>query len=169
MQLLVGRIAKAHGIHGEVAVEVHTDEVERRFAAGEVLETEPPEHGPLTVVSSRWHGSRLLVRFAELDDRGSAEAVRNVLLVVDSSTSPPTEDPDEFWDHELVGLLAVTVAGQPLGRVEDVLHPPGEDLLAVRREDGGEVLVPFVAAIVPEVDLAGGRVVVDPPEGLLEL
>lgn len=169
MQLVVGRIAKAHGVHGEVAVEVRTDEPDLRFAPGTALDTEPPEAGPLTVRSVRWHAGRLLVRFDGAEDRTAAEALRGVLLVVDSATSPPPEDSEEFWDHDLVGLAAVRADGTPLGEVEDVLHPAGTDLLVVRRLDGSELLVPFVVAIVPEVDLAGRRLVVEPPEGLLEL
>ncbi len=168
MQLLVGRVAKAHGVRGELAVEVRTDDPQRRFAAGCVLDTEPAERGPLTVDAARWHRGRLLVRFREVPDRSAAEALRGTLLVVDSSSSPATEDPDEFWDHDLIGLTAALRAGEVVGEVVDVLHPPGADLLVVRRDER-EVLVPFVAAIVPEVDLAAGRVVLDPPEGLLDL
>ena len=169
MQLVVGRIGRAHGVHGEVAVEVRTDDPDRRFAPGVTLATDPAEAGPLTVVRARPHSGRLLVSFAELTDRDSAESRRGVLLVADSSTSPATEDPDEFWDHELVGLAAETTAGAPLGDVIEVLHLPAQDVLVVQ-PDGGQtdapLLVPFVAAIVPEVDVTGGRVVVDPPEGL---
>jgi 16S rRNA processing protein RimM len=168
VQLVIGRIAKAHGIGGEVSVEVRTDLPEQRFAAGARLDTEPPERGPLTVVRTRWHAGRLLIAFAEPADRNAAEALRGTLLVVDSSTSPPAGD-DEFWDHDLDGLDVVTVDGAAVGVVAEVLHPPGSDMLAVRRPDGTEVLVPFVAAIVPSVDLAARRVVIDPPEGLLEL
>jgi 16S rRNA processing protein RimM len=169
VQLVVGRIAKAHGIGGEVAVDVRTDSPEERFAAGATLATEPADRGPLTVRRTRWHSGRLLVCFDEVPDRTAAEALRGTLLVADSSTSPAADGEDEFWDHDLVGLEAVTPTGRSLGRVEDVLHPPGPDLLVIGTPDGGEVLVPFVRAIVPEVDVAGGRVVVDPPEGLLEL
>lgn len=168
MQLVVGRIAKAHGIGGEVSVDVRTDLPEQRFAPGARLETDPPERGPLTVVRTRWHSGRLLVAFAEPTDRSAAEALRGTLLVVDSSTSPPAGE-DEYWDHDLEGLEVVTVDGAAIGVVAEVLHPPGADLLAVRRPDGAEVLVPFVRAIVPTVDLAARRVVVDPPEGLFEL
>jgi 16S rRNA processing protein RimM len=101
-------------------------------------------------------------------DRTAAERLRGTLLVADSATSPTIDD-DEFWDHQLNGLQVVTVDGAPLGEIAEVLHPPGGDLLAVRRPDGGELLVPFVRAIVPTVDIDAGRVVVDPPEGLLEL
>lgn len=168
MQLVVGRIARAHGVGGEVSVEVRTDSPDTRFAPGMSLDTDPPERGPLEVTRARWHAGRLLVAFASVADRGAAEALRGTLLVADSSTSPAVGD-DEFWDHELVGLAAVTVDGTSLGTVEEVLHPPGADLLALRRPDGGEVLVPFVRAIVPTVDVPAGRLVVDPPEGLLDL
>ena len=169
MQLVVGRIAKAHGIGGEVAVEVRTDAPDDRFAPGTSLLTEPGERGPLTVRRTRWHSGRLLVVFDEVADRTAAEALRGTLLVADSTTSPQVDGEDEFWDHQLLGLAAVTVAGTPIGTVDDVLHPAGTDMLVVRAADGREILVPFVRAIVPEVDLDGGRVVVDPPEGLLEL
>jgi len=169
VQLVVGRVVRAHGIAGEVAVEVRTDSPEVRFADGAVLDTDPPERGPLTVLRTRWHSGRLLVCFDGVADRNAAEALRGTALVADSSTSPPGDDPDEFWDHQLAGLVAVTTAGAVLGTVEEVAHPPGADVLVIRAGDGGELLVPFVRAIVPEVDVAGGRVVVDPPEGLLEL
>ncbi len=169
MQLVVGRIAKAHGVRGDLAVEVRTDDPERRFAHGCVLATEPAERGPLTVDTARWHQGRLLVRFREVADRTAAQALRGTLLVVDSSSSAATEDPDEFWDHDLIGLVAVLRSGDVVGEVVDVLHPPGPDLLVVRRGDDRQTLVPFVAAIVPQVDLATRRVVLDPPDGLLDL
>jgi 16S rRNA processing protein RimM len=169
VQLVVGRIAKAHGVAGEVAVDVRTDSPDARFAPGCRIDTDPPERGPLTVRRTRWHSGRLLVCFDEVAGRTAAEALRGTLLVADSSTSAAVDGEDEFWDHDLVGLDAVTPAGTQLGRVEDVLHPPGSDLLVVRADDGREILVPFVHAIVPDVDVRSGRVVVDPPEGLLEL
>jgi len=169
VQLVVGRIGRAHGIRGDVAVEVRTDDVDRRFAPGSVLDTDPEATGPLRVVQTRWHSGRLLVHFDGVEDRSAAEGLRGVLLVADSSTSFPADGPDEFWDHQLIGLTALDVEGRALGRVIDVLHPPGPDLLVVERPDAAELLVPFVASIVREVDVAGGRVVVDPPAGLLEL
>jgi 16S rRNA processing protein RimM len=169
MQLVVGRIAKAHGIGGEVSVDVRTDDPEHRFADGACLETEPAERGPLVVEAARWHSGRLLVRFAGVADRTAAEALRSTLLVVDSATSPAPTDADEFWDHDLIGLDAVVQDGPVIGQITDVLHPPGSDLLVIARADGGELLVPFVAEIVPTVDLADRRIVVDPPDGLLDL
>jgi 16S rRNA processing protein RimM len=165
MQVIVGRITRAHGIRGEVLVGVHTDEPDERFAVGSVLDTDA---GPLTVAASRWHSGQLLVRFAGVSDRNDAEELRGRLLTVDTSSLPPTDDPDEFRDHELIGLAVTTVAGDAVGEVTDVLHL-GQDVLQVRRSDGGEVLVPFVKAIVPDVDIAAGIVRIDPPLGLLNL
>lgn len=169
MQLVVGRIARAHGIGGEVAVEVRTDSPETRFAVGTKVDTDPADRGPLTVRRTRWHAGRLLVCFDEVSDRTGAEQLRGTLLVADSATSEPAEDPEEFWDHQLIGLTVETRDGAVLGEVEDVAHPPGADLLVIRTSQGAELLVPFVRAFVPVVDLELRKLVVDPPEGLLEL
>lgn len=168
MDLVVGRIAKAHGIGGDVSVDVRTDDPEHRYAVGATLITDPVGAGPLTVERVRWHSGRLLVRFAGIADRAAAEGLRGTLLVADSATSVDTGDEDDYWDHQLVGLAAV-VDDAVIGEVVEVLHPPGPDLLVVRRPDSGDVMIPFVRAIVPTVDLAAGRLVVTPPEGLLEL
>src|SRR5580658_10415558 len=122
MQLVVGRIGRPHGIRGELNVQVHTDDPDLRFAAGAVLATEPGARGPLTVSSSRWHSGRLVVRFGGGAGRTSAEDLRGTLLVMDSAEVAPAADPDEFHDHELIGLDVATVAGQPVGVVADVLH-----------------------------------------------
>ena len=168
LRLVVGRIGRAHGLRGDVAVDVRTDDPELRFAAGTVLLTDPPAVGPLTVESGKAHSGRLLLRFAGVADRTAAEALRGTLLVVDVDPDERPEDPDEFYDHQLVGLRVRTLDLVDVGEVADVLHLPAQDVLAVRREDGAEVLVPFVAAIVPVVDLDAGQVLVDPPAGLLE-
>jgi 16S rRNA processing protein RimM len=173
MELVVGRIVRPHGIRGEVVVDVRTDEPEARFVPGRALATsaEPGVAAPaaLTIESVRSHQGRLLVVFDGVYDRDAADGLRGVLLCVDSADVAAPEDPDEFLDHQLVGLRAVTPAGEALGEVASIDHAPAADLLVLRRPAGGTALVPFVKAIVPEVDLAGGRVVVDPPEGLLEL
>jgi 16S rRNA processing protein RimM len=170
MQLVVGRIGRPHGIRGDLTVQVHTDDPDSRFAAGSVLATEPAARGPLTVSESRWHSGRLLVRFAGYADRTSAEDLRGTLLVMDSAEVRPAADPDEFHDYELIGLDVATVAGDPVGVVADVLHQ-GQDLLVISpvRPGAENILVPFVAALVPEVDVKAGRLVIDPPPGLLDL
>lgn len=168
MQLVIGRIGGAHGVRGEVTVEVRTDEPELRFAPDALLATDPPGNGPLTVRALRWHGERLLVQFAESPDRSTAEGLRDTLLVVDSDALPPSTEPDEFNDHELVDLVAVTSAGKRVGRVADVQHLPGQDLLVVALDSGEQALIPFVAAIVHAVDRTAGRLVLDPPAGLID-
>jgi len=170
MQLVVGRVGRPHGLLGEVTVEVRTDEPDERFAAGSSLMTMPEGRGPLTVTSCRWHSGRLLVRFAGCDDRNSAEALRDTVLAIDSDQLAPLPGSTEFYDHELIGLRAQTVAGEHVGTVADVLHH-GQDVLVIDGagpRSGAEILVPFVAAIVPEVDVAAGTLVIDPPPGLLD-
>ncbi|TDB81596.1 ribosome maturation factor RimM [Actinomadura sp. KC216] len=164
--LVVGRIGRPHGVRGEVTIDVRTDEPDIRFAAGTEIVTDPAAAGPLTVERVRWHSGRLLVRFAGIGDRDAAEELRGTWLVVDADEIPPSADPDDFHDRELIGLAVVTAEGADVGRVADVLHH-GQDLLVV---DGpaGETLVPFVTALVPEVDVPGGRLVIDPPPGLLD-
>jgi 16S rRNA processing protein RimM len=164
MQLVVGRVGRPHGIRGELTVQVRTDNPEFRFAPGSVLATEPATRGPLTVRSSRWHSGRLLIAFDGCTDRSRAEELRGTLLVMDSADAEPA-GPEEFYDHELIGLDVVTVSGEPVGSVTDVLHH-GQDLLVVGPR---QILVPFVTAIVPEVDVTAGRLVIDPPPGLLDL
>jgi 16S rRNA processing protein RimM len=166
VQLVVGRIGRPHGVRGEVTVEVRTDDPDTRFAPGTTLTTDPPSPRPLVVSAARWHSGVLLLRLAGVDDRDQAEALRGTMIVIDSADVPAPADPDEFYDHQLIGLTVHTAGGEPVGEVSDVLHH-GQDLLVVRH-DSRDVLIPFVKALVPEVDLAAGRVVVDPPPGLLD-
>ena len=168
MEVIVGRIGRPHGIKGDVSVEVRTDDPEGRLAPGTTVRTDPDAAGPLTVESGRVHSGRLLLHFAGHDDRSAAERLRGVLLLVDVDPAARPEDPEEFYDHQLVGLAVRRVGGEPVGELAEVLHLPGQDVLAVRTPDGREVLVPFVAEIVPSVDVDGGVVEVDPPPGLLD-
>lgn len=183
MQLIVGQIHRAHGIRGEVTVDPRTDEPAERFAVGSVLVTDstavrrlaPVPAGAwqvpatLTVESVRPHQGKLLVVFDGVYDRSIAEELRGVLLCVDSADVPAPDDPDEFNDHQLVGLAVVDRAGTKYGEVARIDHAPASDLLVVRQPDGRTALVPFVRAIVPEVDLRGGRVILTPPDGLFDL
>lgn len=169
--IVVGRIGKPHGIKGEVSVEPRTDEPDRRFADGARLKTEnkrPGAPGPatLTVAGSRWHSGRLLVRFAEIADRNAAEEARGTLLSVAFDPDERPEDPEEFYDHQLVGLAVVTTDGRPVGQLREIVHGTAQDLLVISAE-GPDVLVPFVAELVPEVDVPGGRIVVRDLPGLL--
>jgi 16S rRNA processing protein RimM len=166
--VVIGRIGRPHGVRGEVTIEVRTDDPDLRFAPGAVLLTDPADRGPLTIAGSRWHRDVLLLAVDGVDSREAAELLRNTLLLVETSTLPALDDPDDYYDHQLVGLTARLTDGTALGEVVAVSHEGG-DLLVVERPDAGELLVPFVRAIVPTVDLAAGSLVVDPPEGLLEL
>jgi len=169
LQVTVGRIGRPHGIRGDVVVGVRTDEPELRFAKGSRLDTDPAAHGPLVVAVSRWHSGELLVRFEGIADRDAAAELRGTWLTVDSSTLGALDDPDEFRDSDLVGLTVRTIDGLVVGTVDDVLHS-GQDVLVVRPAAGsGEILIPFVKDIVPEVDVPAGVVVINPPPGLLDL
>jgi 16S rRNA processing protein RimM len=172
LELTVGRVVKAHGIGGEVVVEIRTDDPAARFAPGNTLRAKRSrgsgEEVSYVVADAREHGPRLLVRLAGVDDRDAADALRGSLLVVDSDDLPPIDEPDTYYDHQLEGLRVRTATGQDVGVVAEVLHTAGGELLAVRR-DSGEVLVPFVSAIVMSVSLQDRLVEIDPPEGLLDL
>jgi 16S rRNA processing protein RimM len=170
--IVVGRLGRPHGLRGEFLVHVRTDVPERRFAPGAVLNSSAPGFPALTVAASRIHSGRWLVRFEEVADRTAADVVRGAVLTIDAdAVGSAGDDPDDeaWWDSELIGLSVLTVAGEKVGAIADVLHPPGGDLLAIRTEEDAEVFVPFVSELVPTVDVPGGRVVIDPPAGLLEL
>lgn len=168
MQLVVARIGRAHGIKGEVTVEVRTDEPELRLAPGAVLTTDPAGVGPLTIESGRVHSGRLLLRFASVSDRNAAENLRNTLLIADVDPDESPEEPDEYYDHQLIDLDVVTVDGTQVGRITEISHLPSQDLFVVGRPDGSEVLIPFVEEIVTEIDLDEQRAVISPPPGLID-
>jgi len=171
MELTVGRVVKAHGIAGEVVVEVRTDDPELRFAPGATLHARKsgaPQRD-YVIESARPHGARLLVRLAGVGDRNGADALRGTVFIVDSADLPPITEPDTYYDHQLEGLTVRTTAGEHLGTVAEVLHTAAGELLAVRRSGGGELLVPFVTEIVPSVSLADRTVEIEPPDGLLDL
>jgi 16S rRNA processing protein RimM len=165
MQVVIGRIGRAHGIRGELNVDIRTDEPERRFAPGSSVVC---GSRTLTVASARHHGGRLVVAFTEVPDRTAAEQLHGTVLeaVVDPDDTP--DDPDEFYDHQLVGL-EVRSDGEAtvVGTVTGLVHLPYQDTLTVE-VDGREVFIPFVTELVPVVDVAGGFVTVKDVEGLLD-
>jgi 16S rRNA processing protein RimM len=182
IEVVVGRIGRPQGLRGEVRVDVRTDEPDRRFSAGTILRVGPPATaaagpglpgkitalpGSLSVKSMRWHSSRLLVSFAGISDRNQADALRGAVLFADIDAREAPEDPDEFYDHQLVGIAAFDEADRRLGEVTGLVHGGAQDLLVIRTADGRDTLVPFVKALVPEVDLLGGRVVVADRPGLV--
>ncbi|MGF0309697.1 MULTISPECIES: ribosome maturation factor RimM [Nocardiaceae] len=190
MELVIGRVAKSHGIKGEVVVEVRTDDPDDRFAVGTVLRGRKPRSNAApasyTVDAVREHSGRLLLRLNGIDDKTTADQIRGTLFIVESTDLPPSDDPDEFYDHELEGLTVVLADGSAVGTVREVLHSAAGELLSIRpapefgrsagstpaATSGGdtraEILVPFVAAIVTSVSLADKTIEIDPPEGLLD-
>jgi len=165
VEVVVGALGRPHGIRGDVAIDLRTDEPERRFTVGTVLRVEGSPR-VLTVASAKWHSGRLLVHFEELADRTAAEGARGLVLVTDVPADELPDDEGEYYDRQLVGLAVETTDGRPVGRVRDVLHPGPQDLLEVET-GAGTRLVPFVEALVPEVDLAAGRILVVDVPGLL--
>ncbi|WP_106296260.1 ribosome maturation factor RimM [Knoellia remsis] len=186
--LLVARIGKPHGLRGEVTVQVHTDDPAGRFVPGAVYDTEAaagtgvPRR--LTIASARKHREIWLLGFEEIPDRTGAESLRGTRLVTNPSAdggdsgsdgsgsdgSDGVDGADEgFYEHDLVGLTVVRPAGEAIGEVTGLTVGAAQDLLEVRLTGGRDVLVPFVEALVPEVDLDAGRVVVDAPPGLFDL
>lgn len=180
-QLRVGRLVKAHGLKGALKVELYTDDPGGRFVPGAEFTLQVPE-------ASEWHGKSITVRehrvmngssvvfFDGVDDRTAAEGLVKAILWIDQDEA--TEDPedDAWYDHQLTGLDVVR-DDVIVGRVIRVEHLPAQDLLIVRPASGsgpstgsgtGEIMVPFVSAIVPTVDIAAGRIVVTPPAGLFE-
>jgi len=183
VELVVGRVVKAHGVSGELVVEIRTDDPAARFAPGNTLRAkdsrakDSDQVRSYVVDAAREHGGRLLVRLAGVDDRDAADALRGNLFVVDSDDLPPIDEEDTYYDHQLQGLHVRTTTGHDVGVVADVLHTAAGELLVVERSSAGggekgEVLVPFVSAIVTSVSLddssGAGVVEIDPPEGLLD-
>lgn len=170
-QLRVGRLVKAHGLKGAIKLELYTDDPEGRFVPGATFTLQVPEsspwHGkPLTVREFKWMNSHPVAFFDGVDDRDAAEGLIRAILWVDEDMQASPAEEDAWFDHQLVGLDVVR-DGETVGKVARVDHFPSQDLLIVKVRDD-EVLVPFVKAIVPEVDIAGGRVIVTPPAGLFE-
>ena len=170
-QLRVGRLTKAHGLKGAIKVELYTDEPEKRFVPGAVFTLQVPTgskwHGKsLELNELRWYNGHAVAFFAGIDDRSEAETLVKAILWVSQDVKELPDEDDAWYDHQLVGLSVVR-DGETVGTVARVDHLPAQDLLAIKTEHG-EVLVPFVKAIVPEVDLAAGTVTVTPPAGLFE-
>ena len=164
MKVTVARVGRAHGLKGEVSVELRTDIPEQRLRPGAVLETEPAAAGPLTVISARTQSGRWYVRLEGIASREAAEAARGLELVVEADED---EEDGAWYVHQLVGLRAERPDGTLVGEVVDLMDMPAQDLLIVREPSGRRSMIPFVEDFVPEVDVEGGRVVVTPPFGLL--
>ena len=160
--VVVGRVTRAHGVSGEVAIRNRSDNPER-WIDGAVVHT--PEGRPLTVASVRPHADRLLVRFEEIHDRTAAEAIRGAELSVPISTLPPLRE-GEWWPHDLEGCDVRTQAGRDLGTVREVVPNPANDLWVAVDRLGRETLVPALRSLLIEVDVAAKRIVVRDVPGL---
>jgi len=166
MLVVVGRIGRPHGIRGAVSIELRTDEPERRFAVGSSLVADSGVE--LTVASSTWHSGRLLLTFEGYPDRTAIEQLRGQVLSVERDDDEQPEDPEEFYDSALVGCEVFDDRSTLIGVVREVTHLPSQDVLVVATADEREVLIPFVEAMVPIVDIGNRRIVIDPPSGLLD-
>lgn len=172
IELVVGRIGKPHGIRGEVTIDVRTDEPDHRFSVGTTLRSGAPKGSAsktasVTVTSKRWHQGVLLLGVEGCETRNDAESIRGLVLHASIPRDAVPEDPDEYYDHQLIGLEAYDEQTTLLGNVVRVVHGGAQDLLEIRTPDGRDTLVPFVKALVPEVDLPGNRVVVADRPGLV--
>ncbi|MGL4172600.1 MAG: ribosome maturation factor RimM [Actinomycetota bacterium] len=164
MDRIVARLGRPHGIAGELSAHLHTDMAENRLMVGSQLRTDSPGMGVLTVQSWRRHHGRVVMKFAEVTDRDTAESLRGAHLLVPQDHS---DEPDAWYLDELVGLSVWHVRGYHLGTVTNLEQGVVQDILVVSPNDDDEVVrVPFVTALVPVVDVPGGRVVIDPPGGL---
>ncbi|OIQ74775.1 ribosome maturation factor RimM [mine drainage metagenome] len=166
MLLVVGRIGRAHGLRGEVTIEIRTDQPELRFADGSVLATDPESVGPLKVRHAKDHSGRMLITFEGIDDRNSAEQLRNTLLLAEVDPDEASDD-DEYYDFQLIGSSVELLDGSNIGEVAEVIHLPSQDMLAITHQ-GRELLVPFIHQFVPEVDIKAKRIVISPPPGLID-
>lgn len=165
MQLVIGRIGRAHGVRGDLFVEPMTDEPDHRYSDGTVLMTS--NDTTLTVAKSKWHSGRFVVHFVGFDDRNVAETLRGLTLSIEVDPAQSPEDPDEYYDHQLVGLNVVLADGTHVGTIGEVIHLPSQDLLTVLRKGDTEALIPFVTEFVPDINLATKTVTITPPPGLL--
>lgn len=169
-QLRVGRLTKAHGLKGAIKVELYTDEPDKRFVPGAVFTLQVPEESPwfgktLELAELRWYNEHPVAFFVGVPDRNAAESLIKAILWIDVDGEAPTED-DAWYDHQLVGI-AVERDGVKVGKVIRVEHMPAQDLLVISTAKG-DVMLPFVKALVPSVDLEKGVVSITPPGGLFE-
>ena len=170
-QLRVGRLTKAHGLKGAIKVELYTDDPAGRFTPGATFSLQVPTtsawHGKtLELIELKWYNQQRVAFFAGVLDRTAAESLIKAILWVDQDLAELPAEEDAWFDHQLIGLCVVR-AGVEVGTVKAIDHFPAQDLITVST-DSGDVLVPFVKAIVTAVDVAAGTMTVDPPIGLFE-
>jgi 16S rRNA processing protein RimM len=171
-KLRVGRLVKAHGLKGALKLELYTDSPDQRFRAGQELELQVPETSEwfgktVKVAELRFYNHSPVLFLEGIQDRSQAETLVKAILLIETDLEQLPEDPEAWYDHQLVGLTAL-VGEEVVGKVIRVDHLPAQDLLAIETSNG-EVLVPFVKQIVPSVDIQKGQVVLTPPVGLFEI
>jgi 16S rRNA processing protein RimM len=171
-KLRVGRLVKAHGLKGALKLELYTDSPDQRFRAGQELELQVPETSEwfgktVKVAELRFYNQSPVLFLEGIQDRNQAETLVKAILLIETDLEQLPEDPEAWYDHQLVGLTAL-VGEEVVGKVTRVDHLPAQDLLAIETSNG-EVLVPFVKQIVPLVDIQKGQVVLTPPAGLFEV
>ena len=167
MDLVVGRLGRPHGVHGEISVEVRTDEPELRFAKGSKLSVKE-SNNQLTVLSSRWHQEKMLVKFEEITDRDLANEIKGKTLTIKIDPNSIETKKDQYYEFQLAGLKVIDKNDKTLGQIKEVITNLAQDLLVVETVDKREVLVPFVKQIVTTVDLDKKIVIMDPPTGLFD-
>ena len=171
-KLRVGRLVKAHGLKGALKLELYTDSPDQRFRAGQELELQVPETSEwfgktVKVAELRFYNQSPVLFLEGIQDRSQAETLVKAILLIETDLEQLPEDPEAWYDHQLVGLTAL-VGEEAVGKVIRVDHLPAQDLLAIETSNG-EVLVPFVKQIVPSVDIQKGQIVLPPPAGLFEI
>jgi 16S rRNA processing protein RimM len=169
--LRVGRLLKAHGLKGAIKLELYTDDPALRFVPGSVYTLQVPDESPwfgktVTLTELKWYNDHAVVFLEGIADRDAAESLVKAILWVDDDKDQRPAEEDAWYDYQLIGL-SVRRAGVPVGTIARVDHFPAQDLLVVDTGDG-EVLVPFVKAIVTGVDIDAGTMDIDPPIGLFE-
>lgn len=164
MQLVVGRIGRAHGVQGEATIEVRTDDPDIRFAVGAKLTLE--NGNTLTVSNNRWHNQILLLSFSGINDRNQVEALRDQLLYAEVDTT--STEPGEYHFQQLIGCQVILPDQSNLGEVTEIVQLPGQDLLSVATKKG-EILIPMVKQIIVSIDVAKKIIQVNPPEGLIDV
>lgn len=167
MDLVVGRLGRPHGVHGEISVEVRTDEPELRFAKGSKLSLKE-SNNQLTVLTSRWHQEKMLVKFEEITDRDLANEIKGKTLTIKIDPNSIETKKDQYYEFQLAGLKVIDKNDKTLGQIKEVITNLAQDLLVVETVDKREVLVPFVKQIVTNVDLNKKLVIMDPPTGLFD-
>ncbi|MCF8536106.1 MAG: ribosome maturation factor RimM [Rhodoluna sp.] len=169
--LRVGRLVKAHGLKGAFKLELYTDSPKLRFVEGATLKLQVPDSSPwfgktVTVQELRWYNTMPVLFLKECEDRTIADSLVKAILLVDAPNDEVTNEEHAWFDHQLVGLSVIRDA-EEIGKVVRVDHLPSQDLLAIETATG-EVLVPFVKAIVPVVDIKNRSLTITPPLGLFE-